>query len=182
MLVTASARSHIERERQEQAEGRTESCTMDDFLVAGQMDIHRISRAGRILTRLEATVPSTVRVTVACPLRALPARCLLRMERRHSEALEKRLIDKRTPVSGRTFGPYLLEGIWNSNECRPNSISSKNTEFTVLRLSQNVCRKSPEGTSTHLRIDILRTSFDFAGGKVLAQTLRSHLPTYFKEI
>jgi serine/threonine protein kinase len=45
----------------------------DDF-VEGSQTANCISRAGRILTRLKAMVPLTVRDTVACPLRALPAR------------------------------------------------------------------------------------------------------------
>jgi hypothetical protein len=44
-----------------------------------------ISRAGRILTRLEAMVPLTVRDTVACPLRALPARLVFWLERKESQ-------------------------------------------------------------------------------------------------
>ena len=59
----------------------------ENLLVVGQMDIHRISRAGRILTRLKAMVPLTVRDAVACPLRALPARSFLLEEKRRSQGL-----------------------------------------------------------------------------------------------
>jgi hypothetical protein len=51
------------------------SCTTESLLVVDNLDSDSISRAGRILTRLKAMVPLTVRDTVACPLRASPARC-----------------------------------------------------------------------------------------------------------
>ena len=64
----------LEQHRKPRICGKAVMRTDKELVVVGRVAMPGISRAGRILTRLKAMVPLTVRDTVACPLRALPAR------------------------------------------------------------------------------------------------------------